>query len=208
MILNERLSNSLFIVNRSSLINIMEIGTVLYPRTRQEWRDWLMENHATGTDIWLRTPHKASGMDRVSYDDCIEEALCFGWVDGLTKSYDNSSSVRRYTPRRKKTFLSELNRQRMFKMIEMSLMTDAGISPVKDQLGSPDDPLVIPDDMLIQLQLDEEVWKNWQNFPLVYRKIRVGYIKEMLQKHPKIAQKRIDNLLKKTADNKMYGTMV
>lgn len=192
----------------SSYLQHMEIGTVIHPHSRQEWRDWLEENHTTETEIWLRTPHKASGLDRVPYDDCVEEALCFGWVDGLTKKYDDVSAVQRYTPRRKRTFLSELNRQRMYKLIKLGLMTDAGIAPVKDQLGSPDDPLVIPDDILTQLQADETAWKNWQQFPLIYRKIRIGYVLECRKSRPADSQKRLDNLIKKTGDNKMYGTMV
>ncbi|MFK7972689.1 MAG: YdeI family protein, partial [Bacteroidia bacterium] len=176
--------------------------------TRQEWRDWLIENHESDGAIWLRTPHKASGLERVPYDDVVEEALCFGWVDGLAKKYDDVSAVQRFTPRRKRTFLSELNRQRMFKMMRLGLMTDAGIAPVADQLGSPDDPLVIPEDILVQIQSDEEAWDNWQKSPLIYRKIRIGYVMECRKSRPEDSQKRLNNLIKKTADNKMFGTMV
>ena len=186
----------------------LKITEVLYPRSRQEWRDWLLENHATGTEIWLRTPHMRSGLDRVPYDDCVEEAWCFGWIDGLVKKYDDVSAVQRYTPRRKKTYLSELNRQRMYKLMKLGLMTEAGIQPVEDQLGSADDPLIIPDDILMELQSDETVWENWQQFPIVYRKIRIGWVKECREKRFDESQKRLKNLIKKTADNKMFGTIV
>jgi hypothetical protein len=87
-------------------------------------------------------------------------------------------------------------------------MTEAGIAPVEDQLGSPDDPLVIPEEILVQLQSDEQAWENWQKFALIYQKIRIGYIVECWYRRPADGQKRLDNLIKKTADNKMFGTMV
>lgn len=186
----------------------MDITTVIYPQSRAEWRLWLEANHRIETEIWLRTPHKASGLPRIPYDDCVEEALCFGWVDGLTKKYDDVSAVQRYTPRRKRTFLSELNRQRMYKLIKLELMTEAGLAPVRDQLGSPDDPLVIPEDVALRFQADEIAWENFQKFPILYQKIRIGYVMECRKSRPADSDKRLDHLIKKSADNKMFGTMV
>ena len=130
----------------------MEITQVFCPPTREAWRLWLEANHRTATEIWLQTHSIKSGNPRVPYDDAVEEALCFGWIDGITKKYDDTSSVQRYTPRRPKSNLSELNRQRIFKLIRQGKMTEAGLAPIRHLLGSEDDPLVIPDDVVTVFQ--------------------------------------------------------
>ena len=114
----------------------MDITDVFYARHRDEWREWLEANHRTAREIWLQTYHVKSGKERVPYDDAVEEALCFGWIDGLAKNYDHESAVQRYTPRRAKTFLSELNRQRIFKMIRLGKMTQAGLDPIAHLLAT------------------------------------------------------------------------
>ena len=186
----------------------MEITTVFCPPDRQAWRSWLHERHLAAPEIWLRVYNKASGMPRVAYDDAVEEALCYGWIDGITKKYCDHSSVQRYTPRRPKSWLSELNRQRMFKLIAQGLMTPAGLAAVGDKLGSPDDPLIIPADVQAALQADPPVWENFCRFPLVYQKIRIGFVVECRRLRLAESDKRLAYLIKMTRQNKQYGTMV
>ena len=185
----------------------MEITEVFYPHTRQDWRSWLETHCASKTEIWVRTFLKASGKPSLHYDDMVEECLCFGWIDGTAKKYDEESAVRRITPRRKKSFLSELNRQRIWKLQKLGLMTPAGIAPIEAQIGSPDDPFEIPDWILEQLQADPQVWRNFEAFPHFYKRLKIGWIHDMLgdTRHPE-AQKRLDYLLKMTAQGKRYGT--
>ncbi len=185
----------------------MEITEVFYPHTRQDWRNWLETNSATKTEIWLRSFRKATGKPSISYDDMVEECLCFGWIDGTVKKYCEESRVQRITPRRKKTFLSELNRQRVWKLQKLGLMTPAGIAPIEAQIGSPDEPLVIPDWILEQLKADPQVWQNFEAFPHFYKRLKIGWIHDMLgdSRHPE-AQKRLDYLIKMTAQGKRYGT--
>lgn len=185
----------------------MEITEVFYPQTRQDWRNWLETHSATKTEIWLRIFRKATGKPTISYDDLVEECLCFGWIDGTVKKYCEESRVQRITPRRKKTFLSELNRQRVWKLQKLGLMTPAGIAPIEAQIGSPDEPLVIPDWILEQLKADPQVWQNFEAFPHFYKRLKIGWIHDMLgdSRHPE-AQKRLDYLIKMTAQGKRYGT--
>lgn len=186
----------------------MEITEVFYPTHRAEWRQWLLTHHQSKTEVWLRTCNKASGLPSISYDDMVEECLCFGWIDGVVKKLDVDSRVQRITPRRaKKTFLSELNRQRVWKLQRLGLMTPAGIAPIEDQIGSPDDPFDIPDWVLEQLQADQQVWKNFQAFPYLYQRLKIGWIKECGDRRREEAQKRLDYLVKMTASEKIYGTV-
>ena len=77
-----------------------EITEVFYPHHRGDWRHWLQEHHQTKTEIWLRMFRKDSGKPSLSYDDLVEECLCFGWIDGVVKKLDEESRVQRITPRR------------------------------------------------------------------------------------------------------------
>lgn len=182
----------------------LEITEVFYPEHRQAWRNWLEEFHQTKKEIWLRRFVKASGMPSISYDDLVEECLCFGWIDSTVKKYDPDSNVQRITPRKKKSFLSELNRQRIWKLQRLGLMTPAGIAPIADQIGRDGAAFDTPDWILEQLQADQEVWANFQAFPYHYQRLKIGWVSETSLKDT--AQQRLAHLLKMTKQNKMYGT--
>lgn len=185
----------------------MQITEVFYPPTRQHWRNWLAEYHQTKPEIWVQRFIKASGKPCLSYDELVEECLCFGWIDGTQKKYDTESHVQRITPRRKKSFLSELNRQRIWKLQAQGLMTPAGIAPIESQIGAPDDPLIIPDWIAEQLKADELIWQNFEAFPHFYKRLKIGWIAENLTASRMAeAQKRLNHFLKMTAQGKRYGT--
>lgn len=185
----------------------MEITLVFYPKTRAEWRNWLETNHRSALEVWVQTFNKASGKPSVHYDDMVEECLCFGWIDGTVRKLDPESMVQRITPRRKKTFLSELNRQRIWKLQANGLMTLAGIEPVKDQIGSPDDPFGMPEWIEHALKADPEIWATFDSFPHFYKRLKIGWIAEIkgASRQPE-ALKRLNYLLKMTKQGKMYGT--
>ena len=186
----------------------MEITEVFYPKVRAEWRAWLQENHQNKTEIWLRRFKKATGKPCINYDELVEECLCFGWIDGVVKKYDEESNVQRITPRRKKkTFLSELNRQRVWKLQRLGLITPAGITPIADQIGSPDDPFEIPEWVLVQLQEDPEVWTNFQAFNHFYQRLKIGWVTEAGPRRQEEMQRRLNYLIKNTKKGKMYGTV-
>lgn len=188
----------------------MEIGEVFYPKTRKQWRSWLEKNSHKKTEIWLRRFRKATGKPSIDYDTLVEECLCFGWIDGVIKKLDEESNVQRISPRRKKgTFLSELNRQRVWKMQKLGFMTPEGITPIKDQIGSPNDLFTIPDWVLKQLKTDRQVWKNFQNFPPLYQRLKIGWITESGKNPQEEKQRRLNHLIKMTKKGEQgtrYGT--
>lgn len=94
--------------------------------TADEWRTWLAANCASATEAWLVIHHKKSGTPSVSYGEAVEQALCFGWIDGHHRSRDEQSSQLRFTPRRPTSTWSELNRERATRMTELGLMTASG----------------------------------------------------------------------------------
>jgi len=146
----------------------MDISHVFCPQTREAWRSWLEDNRPTAAEIWLQAHYVKSGNLRVPYDDAVEEALCFGWIDGITKKFNDNSSLQRYTPRRPKSNLSEINRQRIFKLIRQGKMTEAGLAPIRHLLGSEDDPLEISEDLASIFQKNPLAWENFNQFPIGY----------------------------------------
>lgn len=185
----------------------MEITEIFYPTDRQQWRQWLLTHHRTKAEVWLRRFVKASGEPSIHYDELVEECLCFGWIDGTIKKLDAESNVQRITPRRKKSFLSELNRQRIWRLQRLGLMTPAGIAPIEGQIGSPDDPFLVPAWALEQLMADESVWEKYQALPRLYQRLKIGWISENLAStRQEEAQKRLNYFIKMTVQGKRYGT--
>ena len=180
----------------------MEIRRKLYISNRKAWRAWLAKYHATEKEIWLVYPRVQSGKRRIPYNDAVEEALCFGWIDGIIKKLDADHSAQRWTPRRSsKSLLSETNRERVRRMIRAGLMTPAGMEKIRTRMN---EKFIFAPDILIALKRDAQIWKNFQAFPKWYQRIRVGWI-EAARHRPEIFQQRLRYLLTMTAQNKRFG---
>ena len=182
--------------------NDVNIGQTLRVTTRKAWRTWLDKNHARKKEIWLVYATKKSGKARVPYSDAVEEALCFGWIDGTVKSIDENYFAQRFSPRRSaKSQLSETNKERVRLMVRAGLMTAAGMEKIRDRMS---EEFVLPSDIVRELQRDPNVWKNFQRFPKWYQRVRVGWL-DMSRHRPEIFQARLRYFLKMTAQNKRYG---
>jgi len=186
----------------------IEITEIFYPQSRMEWRNWLQENHDKKEVIWLKMYKKETGKYSIPYNDLVEECLCFGWIDGVVKKFEAPSRVQRITPRRKKSFLSELNRQRVWKLRKLGLMTPAGELILADKIGSPDDKLIIPDFIKDRLQENPIIWETFTSFPLFYQKLKIGWIKEtgLTKSRMPEVEKRLAYLIKMTEKGKRYGS--
>jgi len=104
----------------------MEIGETLYVTTREDYRKWLLKNHRSKKEIWLIQYKKATKKPSIPYVEAVEEAICFGWIDGLEKSMDAERYATRFTPRRPKSNWTETNRERARRMIAAGKMSEAG----------------------------------------------------------------------------------
>lgn len=181
----------------------MEITETFYASERDQWRQWLADNHATAKEIWLIYYSKASAKTSIPYLHAVEEALCFGWIDGIAKKMDAERRAQRFTPRRPKGNWTELNKERARRLIASGKMTEAGLATLPDlSLES----FVIAPDILAALQADPQTWENFQAFPTHYQHIRIRYIEDM-RGQPEEIQKRLDKFLKKTRENKTFGGM-
>ena len=107
----------------------------IHPETRAEWRAWLEQNHAQGQGVWLISYKKASGKPRMEYDEAVEEALCFGWIDSKPNSLDDERSMLWFAPRKAGTGWSRLNKGRVERLIAEGRMTAAGMAKVEAAAG-------------------------------------------------------------------------
>jgi uncharacterized protein YdeI (YjbR/CyaY-like superfamily) len=105
---------------------MMEIGETIYVTTSDEFRKWLIKNHKDKKEIWLIQYKKATKKPSINYVDAVEEALCFGWIDGLEKSMDAERYALRFSPRRPKSNWTNTNKERARKLIAERRMTPAG----------------------------------------------------------------------------------
>ena len=104
----------------------MEIGETLYAINRDDFRKWLIKNHQIKKEIWLIQYKKATKKPSLHYIEAVEEAICFGWIDGVEKSMDAERYALRFSPRRPKSNWTNTNKDRARKMIAEGRMTKAG----------------------------------------------------------------------------------
>jgi uncharacterized protein YdeI (YjbR/CyaY-like superfamily) len=119
------------------------------------WDEWLDEHHSTSRGLWLKIAKKASGITTITYQEAIETALCFGWIDGQRQSFDEAWFLQRFTPRRTRSRWSQINRERARSLIERGLMRPSGLAEVEraktegrwdDAYASPS-TIEVPDDL-------------------------------------------------------------
>jgi uncharacterized protein YdeI (YjbR/CyaY-like superfamily) len=179
----------------------MEIGKTLYITDRMEWREWLQNNFDTEEEIWLIFPNKASGKPRLMYNDAVEEALCFGWIDSIIKKYDKMSSAQRFSPRNPKSGYSQPNKERL-----RWLLNNNRLHPTVQKMAERmlQEKFEFPEDIISVLKEDPEVWLNYQNFSSAYQRIRIAYI-DSARNRPEEFEKRLQNFIEKTRQNTLIG---
>jgi uncharacterized protein YdeI (YjbR/CyaY-like superfamily) len=186
----------------------------LYVTNRDDWRQWLKRNHSSQKEVWLIYYKKHAGKPSIPYEDSVEEALCYGWIDSILKRIDDEKFGRKFTPRNEKSNWSELNKKRARKMFEQGRMTQAGLAKFK-QAGKQEDKeakntpashgLVIPPDLKEALSANKEALENFTNFAPGYRRLYIAWITDAKRKETR--EKRIKQTIKWSAENKKPGMM-
>ncbi len=179
----------------------MKIGKTLYVTNRKDWRTWLAKNFDKEREIWLVFPHKSSGKSRLLYNDAVEEALCFGWIDSTVKKWDEKSSAQRFSPRNAKSPFSQPNKERLRWLVKRKklhpTMQDLAESVLKEKF-------VFPQDIMEAVKGDREAWKNYRKFSPAYQRIRIAYI-DTARKRPEEFAKRLAHFITMTRQNKQIG---
>lgn len=132
----------------------------ILPFERQkDWAVWLDKNHATSSGVWLKLAKKASGVKSVTYDEALEVALCYGWIDGQKKSHDETSWLQKFTPRGPRSIWSKINTEKALRLIDSGRMRPAGLKAVErarqdgrwDAAYDSQSKAIVPDDLQAEL---------------------------------------------------------
>jgi uncharacterized protein YdeI (YjbR/CyaY-like superfamily) len=147
-------------------------------KNRSVWRAWLRKNGGKRDEIWLLYYKNKSGQPSIGYEDAVEEALCFGWIDGKIKRIDEASYAQRFTPRRPGSRWSAINIRRAERMIAQGRMTAAGRKAFRSgrRRESPRLPARLPQPLQNRFELQKDAWENFQRFPPYYRRLTIGWI--------------------------------
>ena len=179
---------------------------IVYFTDRKDWRNWLSNNFEEEKEVWFTFPTIDSGEIGITYNDAVEEALCFGWIDGVAGTLDKTHQLRRFTPRRKGSPYSQLNIERLIYLDSQNMIHPKVRESVKKVINK---RFVFPKDIIMEIKKDKEAWKNYQSFSESYKRIRIAYI-EGARKRPEEFKKRLNSFIKKTKENKIitgYGEM-
>ncbi len=184
----------------------MNITETLYVKTRTAWRSWLEKNHNKYDEIWFVFYKKHTGKPSVKYDEAVEEALCFGWIDSILKRLDDEKYVQRFTPRKAKSQWSDLNKKRVKKLIGEGRMTKSGMAVLS---FDPDAEIIPPPQITLQVSFEDEIKKNniaWSNFSKMapsHKKYYVSYI--MVAKQHETRLRRLNKVIDALVQNKKPG---
>ena len=176
-------------------------GELFYTSDRAEWREYLEKHFETSDEIWFVFPTKASGEKSISYNDAVEEALCFGWIDGRAGTLDETHHIRRFTPRRRGSSYSQPNIERLIWLDSHGLIHPKIRESVLPVIRT---PFVFPPDIIDILNSDGEVRKNFESFSEPYKRIRIAYI-EAARKRPEEFRKRLNSFIEKTRQGKLIS---
>ena len=138
-----------------------------------EWRRWLSDNQSEAPEIWVVIQKKRSKKLGLRYEEAVDEAVCFGWIDGKMNRIDEDSFILRFSPRRKNSIWSRLNRERAERMIAAGRMAEAGLTSIEeaksngrwDSAYSSREEPDVPEDLEAVLRRSPPAWKNFNEFP-------------------------------------------
>jgi uncharacterized protein YdeI (YjbR/CyaY-like superfamily) len=189
----------------------MDVDKPIEFNNRQKWRKWLEENGNTAQWVWLVHYNNHSGRMSLSLSEGVEEALCFGWIDGQMKSLDEDRYFLRYSPRKSKSVWSKINKERAERLIIQGRMTAAGLAIIEeakkngywDAAYTNKTEAQIPSDLENALLKDPEAYMHFIRFANSYRNMYIAWV--VGAKTDETRVKRINEVLKWSALNKKAG---
>jgi uncharacterized protein YdeI (YjbR/CyaY-like superfamily) len=175
-----------------------------------QWEKWLVENHTQQNGVWLRIFKKDSGVASVTYAEALDEALCYGWIDGQKNKYDERSWLQKFTPRRKKSIWSKINTQHVERLIESGKMKEAGTKEIEaaqqdgrwQQAYDSHKNMTLPEDFLYQLEKDPKAKVFFETLNKT-NKYSIAFQLQTAKK-PETREKRMKVILEKLAKGEKF----
>ena len=176
-------------------------------KNRAEWRNWLKRNHDKASEIWILAFKKHTGKQYLDYQDALEEALCYGWIDSRMRRIDDEKHMWRFAPRKPNSIWSLSNRRRVERLMEEGRMTAHGMATVEagrrsgkwDEAIAPSKPPRIPKELKDALVKDRLAWKNFQAFARSYRTTYIYWV--LTAKRDETRKKRIRMVVERARKN-------
>lgn len=183
----------------------------VFASDRKTWRAWLAENHASVSEAWLVYYKKHTGKPSVGYLDSVREALCFGWIDGLKKRIDDETYAHRFTPRKPRSKWSPQNIRLAKELIELGLMTEAGLSAFEQRVNYDEevlekiraDEIDLSEETETALRANQKAWENFEHLAPGYRKQYVAWLQTA--KRPETRKKRLEEAIRLLEANRKLG---
>ncbi|CAG0934087.1 hypothetical protein TFLX_03335 [Thermoflexales bacterium] len=188
-----------------------ELGQPLHFTQPAEWRAWLAANHASAKELWLVIYKKHTGQPSLALEEAVEEALCFGWIDGLLRRIDDERFALRFSPRKKGSVWSQVNKRRVAKLIKQGRMTEAGLAKVKEAKANGqwraaarrEDVSNISTDLKKALKANPQTWRNFENLAPSHKRQFIYWIDSA--KTEITRQRRIQETVRRVGENKKLG---
>ena len=183
----------------------------VYAKNRPEWRQWLEENHKKEKEIWLVYYKKSSGKPSVAYTESVEEAICFGWIDGIVKKIDEETYTHKFTPRKRSSKWSPTNIRLAEKMIKEGKMAKAGRAAfdqrenygekIQEMRAASEIPLT--PEIEKALMGNKKAWENFNNLAPGYKKQYAGWL--VAAKRPETREQRLEEAIRLLEQNQKLG---
>lgn len=186
----------------------MEKIDTTYAKNRKKWRSWLQKHHKSEKGIWLIYYKKHTGRASISYTDAVEEAICFGWIDGQIKKIDDDKYMQRFTPRKPKSLWSVINIERAKKMIELGLMTEFGLKVLEEGTKTEERipssrNFTVPPYLKTALSKSKKALNNFRSFSPSAQLAYVYWV--TTAKTEETRQKRIEKTVERLSMKKKFG---
>jgi len=173
----------------------------LKPRSRAHWRNWLEANHAIATEVWLVFVKQKTGRANLSYNDAVEEALCFGWIDGVKRSVDDDHYMHRFTPRKSNSRWSPSNKARARRMLDAGQMAPAGKKAIEQAkkngrwaaASSERASFSMPPELSLRFKRNAKASAFFESLAPSYRRQYVEWI--ATAKRPETRKRRLDETM-------------
>lgn len=186
-------------------VNEQEIQTFC-PANKQQWRAWLMENHFREKSVWLIYYKKKTSIPTITWSEAVDEALCFGWIDSLSRPVDEDRFMQFFTRRKPNSVWSKINKEKVQRFIETGLMTQAGLDAINiaRQNGSwtvldEVEALIVPADLQAEFMRRPDAESFYQTLCKSDKRNLLQWL--VLAKKPETRQKRISEIVEFTERN-------
>jgi uncharacterized protein YdeI (YjbR/CyaY-like superfamily) len=181
--------------------------------TPAEFRAWLEEHHETATELLVGFHRKGSGKPSITWPEAVDQALCFGWIDGVRRSLDDTSYTIRFTPRKPTSIWSKVNIERVAELTKQGLMRPAGLRAFEQRAEARSGIYSYEQREAAQLDPDEEAqfrantaaWEDWQRRPPSYRKAATWWV--VSAKRPQTRAKRLAQLIEESANGRRIAQL-